>query len=224
MELSFAHRFVFIHVPKTGGESVVEALRPFSDDPPVPPGGRTPVIRKLYVNALYQLRERRYGHITAKELQAAMPGEFFATAFKFAFVRNPWDWHVSTYHYVVQQPEHEDHARYVALGSFEAYLEHRAAEGAALQSDYVLGDDGELLVDFVGRQEALAGHFALACERIGIRASLPHVNRSSHRDFRSYYSPRTRDLVAELCRRDIEAFGYEFDPQPALAPIERIPA
>ncbi len=218
MELSRDHGFVYIHIPRTGGNSAVTALAPFADDPPVPPGGRLPVIRRLYRDSLYQLRERRFGHITAKELKAAMPAELFASSFKFAFVRNPWSWQVSLYQYAVQKPSHPDHRRYVALGSFEAYLDWRAAEGGELQSDYLLDDDDRLLVDFVGRFEALPRDFAIACAQVGIQASLPHVNGSLHLDYRSYYTPRTRALVAELSRRDVEAFGYEFD-QPALDPL-----
>jgi hypothetical protein len=220
MELSRQHGFIYIHVPRTGGESIVAALRPFVDEPPVPFAGRVPVIRKLYRDALYQLRERRYGHIHAKELKAGMRDGFFDSAFKFAFVRNPWEWHVSLYHYTIQKPSHDEHERYTRLGSFDAYLEWRAEESVEIQSDYLLDDDGRLLVDFVGRFEALERDFMRACEQVGIRPTLPHINLSQHRDYRTYYSPRTRALVEEISRRDIEAFGYEFDTS-VLDPIVR---
>ena len=41
---------------------------------------------------------------------------------------------------------------------------------------------------------------------------LPHVNRSSHRHYSSFYSEPTRQLVAERHARDIETFGYTFEP------------
>jgi hypothetical protein len=66
-------------------------------------------------------------------------------------------------------------------------------------------------VDFVGRFEALERDFATVCRRIGIDPSLPHINRSTHRDFRDYYTPRTKAMVAEAYSADIERFGYEFD-------------
>jgi len=40
---------------------------------------------------------------------------------------------------------------------------------------------------------------------------LPHANVAEHRDYRTYYTPETREFVAQKCRRDIEMFGYEFD-------------
>jgi hypothetical protein len=37
------------------------------------------------------------------------------------------------------------------------------------------------------------------------------VNVSVHRDYREYYTPATRDLVAQHYRQDIDLFGYQFD-------------
>lgn len=211
MELSYRHRFIFIRVYRAGGESVRAALQPYADLPSPPLITRVPVLRRLDRQSHYALRERRFGHIKAKELREALPADVFGSFFKFAFVRNPWDWHVSIYHYVRQSTGHPDHARFSAFGSFEDYLRWRIdEEGPELQSEFVLSDSGELLVDFVGRHETLNQDFDTVCRRIGIDCSLPHTNRSVHDDFRRYYTPATRALVAEAYRDDIERFGYEF--------------
>jgi hypothetical protein len=53
-----------------------------------------PVVRKLAGRrSLYAVREYNHGHIKARELREALPPEAFDGFFKFAFVRNPWDWH-----------------------------------------------------------------------------------------------------------------------------------
>ena len=41
---------------------------------------------------------------------------------------------------------------------------------------------------------------------------LPHHNRSQHAHYSSYYDDETRDLVAQHWARDIETFGYRFEP------------
>jgi hypothetical protein len=178
---------------------------------------RVPGLRRFGNARITGLREANYGHLTALELRAALPAEVFDSYYKFAFVRNPWDWHVSNYHYMVQRPDHPDHELYTSLGSFDRYLERRIHERPELQSSFVLDRSGEPLVDFIGRHETLGRDFATLCRRIGIECSLPHKNRSSHGDFRDYYTPRTRALVAEAYRKDIEFFGYEFDQQPVVA-------
>ena len=71
--------------------------------------------------------------------------------------------------------------------------------------------DGNLLVDFVGRFESLGEDLAYICQRLGITASLPHINRSRHQDYRHYYDDRTANLVASHFREDIQRLGYIFD-------------
>lgn len=78
------------------------------------------------------------------------------------------------------------------------------------QQTYVYDAGGEKLVDFVGRFEQIETDFEKAVEQIGIDASLPHRNTTDHRDYRSYYTPETAELIGELYRADVETFGYSF--------------
>lgn len=218
MEISYSHRFIFVHVPRAGGQSVSAALAPYSY---VPPRllARLPVVRDIGRNRIGPLRDRHWGHIKAKELRAALPEEF-GDFYKFTFVRNVWEWHVSTYNYVLQRTDHPDRELFESLRTFERYLDWRIdVRGAEQQREFVLSDDGELLVDFVGHNETLAEDFATVCERVGIDASLPHKNRSSHTDYTDYYTPATRELVAEAWKGDIEYFGFEFGGPQRLEPI-----
>jgi hypothetical protein len=212
MQLSYSHRYIFIHVNRTGGTSITEALRPYAFVPGWSPY-RLPVIRKFATNYIGAVLDRNWGHVTARELQAALPRDVFDSFFKFAFVRNPWDWQVSIYCHVIQRPDNPNYAFYnESLPTFADYLDwqiHR--EGRDVQSELVLGDDGELLVDFVGRFETLEQDFTAVCRRIGVDCSLEHRNASTHRDYRDYYTPETKRLVAEAYARDIELFGYSFD-------------
>jgi hypothetical protein len=68
----------------------------------------------------------------------------------------------------------------------------------------------EVYFDFIGRFERLREDFQTVCERLGFKATLPHVNRSDHAPYTSYYDDRSRVLVAERCAYDIERFGYRF--------------
>ena len=216
MELSYSHRFVFIHVYRTGGSSVAQALKPFSYDPAEASLLKEP-IRKIKTRRLLNYD---YGHMWARELARRIPRKTFDAFYKFAFVRNPWDWHVSIYHKALQYPTHHDHQVAKSVGSFDRYLDwHIYERGVDLQTDFVLGDSGEVLVDFIGRYEALTRDFATACSQIGVQATLPHRNQSQHDDYRHYYTAESEALVAETYRRDIEFLGYEFGAQDALPPI-----
>jgi len=148
--------------------------------------------------------------VTARELRDLIDPALFEDSFKFAFVRNPWDWQVSLYHYMQQSPRHPQH-HLVAGKTFDEYLQWRIASDRQLQKAFVTDESGKLMVDFVGRFETLTDDCARIFERIGISTRLPHRNRSRHGDYRRYYSSETRALVAEHFRDDIEMFDYSFE-------------
>ena len=209
-------KFIFIHIWKTGGESVVSALRP-----------HCPIyFKNRYVNKAIRLApkvsEIAFGwrarlvngqHFTAQEIQDEMPPDAFDEAFKFTFVRNPWDWQVSNYAYALQTPAHGQHDIIRDLGNFDDYIRYQYDQQAPSQSSFVLSEQGEPLVDFVGRFETLQKDFQTICDRIGISAALPFLNASKRRnDWRSYYTNETRSLVEELFEADIRRFDYHWDP------------
>jgi hypothetical protein len=74
----------------------------------------------------------------------------------------------------------------------------------------LVDESGNLLVNFVGKFENLDEDFQSICRKVGISASLPHVNKSKRTCYQDYYDPETRDLTARLYAEDIERFGYAF--------------
>jgi hypothetical protein len=72
-------------------------------------------------------------------------------------------------------------------------------------------ENGEMMVDFIGRFENLADDFAYVCNYLNLQATMPFLNKSQHRSYQSYYNDNTRDLIAEHCQKDIALFGYEFE-------------
>jgi len=218
MIISHSHRFIFFHVAKTGGMSIRKALQDYCEEPDHFRIKRPLKVKAGKPNPFYEVWEGLLLHATARDAQKELPAEIFESYYKFAIVRNPWDWQVSMYHFILGDPTHVKHERVKQLGSFAAYLNWVIAtdtpypKGATkLQSRVLTDAKGELLVDFVGRYETLARDFAQIRDRFAIAVELPHVNRSAHQDYRDYYDANTRQLVAENFRADIELFRYEFE-------------
>jgi len=87
----------------------------------------------------------------------------------------------------------------------------RGLSQANPQLDWISDAEGRIVVDFVGRYENLQDDCQRVCDIIGIECTLSHLNKTKRsRDFREYYSSRTKRMVEEIYGRDIEAFGYEF--------------
>jgi hypothetical protein len=161
--------------------------------------------------------------IAAREL---LPRDYFDALFKFAFVRNPWDLQVSSFHHIRRERAHylgghQNFADFLRwkLDPERPYQFH-IDTSIELQSDYLIDLHGNLLVDFIGRYEHLEQDFQTACKHIGLRGiSLPHRRRAHDRkqDYRHYYDDASRELVAHYFAPDIERLGYAFDPSTPAA-------
>ncbi len=217
MVISYSHQFIFFHVAKVAGISLREALKEYVQEPAKFKIKRPPQAINGQPNPLYTAWDAALTHATAREVRKEL-GETFDRFYKFAFVRNPWDWQVSMYHFLLQEKTNPRYALIRAMSGFEEYLEwvitarNPYPKGATrLQSEMITDENGQIMVDFVGRYEQLPDDFAQVCRHLQIAAALPHLNRSHHRDYRDYYNERTRSLVETHFAADIELFGYTFD-------------
>jgi hypothetical protein len=219
MLLSTKYKFLFVHTAKTGGTSIRAALSRYRYAGVCGPA-------MFIAHKLDQLCGHRIGakfprHAKAIAAKEMLPREFYEALFKFAFVRNPWDLQVSSFHHIRRERPHvmgkygEDFEGFLRwkLDPSRPYQFH-IDTSIELQSDYVVDQHGRLIVDFIGKYEQLAEDFAAICQRIGIEApALPHKREAKDRgkDFRSYYSDATAELVAGHFAADIERFGYGFE-------------
>ena len=218
MLYSPSHQFIYVHIYKTGGESVMAALRKYC-----PIYQRNRYIRKsvqIFPVAAQPVMDWRAAlvnrqHMTAEQIRHVMPTHLFDAATKFAFVRNPWDWQVSEYSYARQSSAHPHHDQVLGFGDFETYIRHKCENDTRLQCSFIYDKTGKRLVQHIGRFEALSDDFTRICAELGLTESLPHVNASKRkRDWRSYYDDKTYDMVREAYSLDIETFGYSESSTP----------
>jgi len=219
--ISHDHKFIFIHTYKAAGSSIRKALEPF-EYPNLAVRKASKWIDLLlgamgikhpYKISQIPLALRVYPmHIQAKELKTLLPAAIYDDYFKFAFVRNPWDWQVSLYHYILETPHQFQHDLIKSFKDFDVYIRWRVEHDARLQKDFITDDEGGSIVDFVGRFENINDDFSKICKMLSITTALPHIKRSNHRDYRSYYSDESANLISQAFREDIDYFGYTFDP------------
>ena len=217
MLLSHKYRFLFVHIAKTGGTSVRAALNGLRwQDPAYYLMWPAHKISGMTGHKL-GLKFPRHSHIiAAKEM---LPEEFFDSLYKFAFVRNPWDLQVSSFHHIKRERPH-------VMGGhdeFESFMkwkfdpdrpyQYHIDTSLELQTDYLIDLRGNLLVNFIGHYESLVDDFDHACKKIGLKSiALPHKREAKNRQsYHSYYSSELVDLVAKHFERDIELLGYSFE-------------
>ena len=198
--ISFQKRFLFVHIPKTGGNSIQSVLARYSEDEIVRRPGQDGLERFGVSNPKYKLKK----HSPLADYRAALTDEQFSQFYKFAVVRNPWDRLVSLYFTPIQQKQWDRKAFKKLIGE------------AASAADYLRLDEGErdpfANVDRVIRFENLAEDFNSVCREIGIVGEkLPRYNRAERDHYSKYYDDELSALVAERFALEIARFGYTFD-------------
>ena len=200
--ISFQKRFLFVHIPKTAGNSIQSILRDYSEDEIVALRGEQDGIERFGLrNPNYKVRK----HSTLAEYRMALGEERFRSLYKFACVRNPWDRMVSYYF----RPTRD-------LMSWNRKEFKKMILNAFSVADYLRLDKGEEdpfgNVDYVMRFENLADDFRHVCAALDIPAApLPQYNRSSREHYAKYYDDELRELVRKRFAPEIERFGYTFD-------------
>jgi len=196
-------KYVFIHIPKCAGTSMHQALR------------------SLHERQSVRVEDRKYHkHAKASEVRPVL-GRAWDDAFKFAFVRNPWDLMVSSYHWWLTHAPNfprlaADAARIQKLGSFSAFVQSEYGSEMLNEChgrdllDWIC-DGNKIIVDFVGKYETLEADWRQVCQALGVASiALPQANQVPRENYRSFYDATSKRLVADRFARSIELFGYQF--------------
>lgn len=207
MPISHANKIIFVHIPRTAGESIEKCLGMY--------GGELTDSFWGTVDNKNVLQ-----HSTAMELKSEIDNDALWDEYtKFSVVRNPFSKAVSEYHWYL---------RYGPYCTFEEWvisLENRitinrsihiAEIGHNLPQHVFLFDEHErLMVDKVIRFENLEEEFNdFLIEQI-IAATLPPESMTKSQmifeDFRDYYNANTTDIVGTIYAEDLSLFSYDKD-------------
>src|SRR5438045_6055372 len=103
--ISFQKRFLFIHIPKTAGNSIQSVLRDYSEDQLVALRKEQNGIERFGLrNPKYKIRK----HSTLREYRDTLGDKRFRKLYRFTCVRNPWDRMVPYYFTPPQRMEDGD--------------------------------------------------------------------------------------------------------------------
>lgn len=208
MIISHEKKFVFIHVPKTGGTSISSWLlkHPFCFED----GNK---------------------HATAKEARSYFEtnGWPWHEYKKFLVVRNPWSRAYSYYKFIMQYvgkkldypsweneisyvASHKDFNDWVIKNPLEEHVRHQNETETDYYRLYAYSDEGYNLIDFPLEQEHLTRDWQSCCNFLEIKyEQLGRHNRSKGSNIiTNVYSDEAKKLIAERNPFVISRFGYTF--------------
>tara|TARA_Y100000591_G_C21743897_1_gene650850 strand:- start:449 stop:1084 length:636 start_codon:yes stop_codon:yes gene_type:complete len=204
-------KVIFLHIYKTGGKTVKDALLQNQEPTPLP--------LKIYNNTFGKFGLRKYylphqmlnSHIRAVDYKKYLGEENFNQYYKFTIVRNPYDWQVSLYHFMREKKDHFQHDLIMSM-TFKEYIKWRCAEDLKLQSYFIYDDEGNKLIDYLGKFENLANEINHVASKNGLHvAEVKKLGASKRTDFRDYYDNETKELIKKHFEKDFELFGYDFN-------------
>lgn len=146
--ISKRHNFIFIHIYKSGGTSIANALLPYarlrdqiqySQNPLLhAPAGIVNRIETLYYGSDTKGGRLFSGlpkHATVQNVYDYVGHEFFMNARIFAVIRDPYDWLSSLYFYIQRSKNNALYSH--ANNAFELFCQHLIYEKFPIQSSFV---------------------------------------------------------------------------------------
>jgi FkbM family methyltransferase len=204
--------FWFVDIPRTSSSSIKAELG------------------SVFGAAYAKLNIKDYGygkksmlpdHLLAKDMKELLGEDCWNNLFSFTFVRNPWDRAVSLYLYRkrleknILDMEFKDYviALYKHLTKQENSL--FAYHGYSLSaSDFILDDDENVIIDYVGKYENRNEDINYISRKIGCRTlgnlCLQKANKENTH-YSQFYDDESREIIEEIYQKDIELFKYSFE-------------
>ncbi|MBN7795021.1 sulfotransferase family 2 domain-containing protein [Parahaliea mediterranea] len=200
MQMSTAHRFAFLCMPKCASSSIESAIAE-------------------HCNINFSGNDR-FKHINAQDFQTFVMGytrkvQRHLRITTFCLMRDPVDWLFSWYRYRqrkdLRDPNHPFAHNYTGNMSFDEFATAFMSEGERptfanlpTQSEFLLLDNGEIGVDRVYSMDRLDLVAEFLSERIGKSIQVPHKNKAP--SLAMELSPDIRNALEQSLARDVELF------------------
>ena len=215
---------IFVHIPKNAGMTVRHSPQLKSK---ILINTQDKHISREYTYGLLEYMDKTGDHHGIEHARwRDLNVNYRETYPAFAIVRNPWDRVVSRFFFAkkVIELELKQDPSYADTSSFEAFLEerhkwgdkpymwHRAVRGWYPAFDHVSDEKGIVKCDiirFENLNDDLCKYFNLT--EMSRARNVTAMNPGHYTDI---YNDKTRQIVADWYKKDLDYWGYDFDTGP----------
>ena len=192
--INHEHKFLFLHLPKTGGTSI-----------------------NKFFNDKFDNNKRDFGHPYLSEYKC----NNFDDYFKFTIVRNPYDRLVSAFFYMKEYSKFQSDINFrkkwkLEHDTFESFVIEKLPvivgnKNTRPRHFKPQVDFGTAGLDYIGSFVTMQDDMNFICNEIGIdRQDLPHVNSSNHKRYDEYYNEELLNIVKTVYLEDFNNYEHLF--------------
>lgn len=228
MIISHKYKFIFIKTYKTAGTSLEVYFSQFAG----PQDVLTPIFpqeenhhpqnEKGWINPFRESRQykftlknrlkeclfrrRFYNHMPAYLVKERIPSEIWNSYFKFSVERNPWDKAVSYYHMLNYRS-----GKTLNFGQFVSSSDH--AYNFPLYTSF---NTKEVIVDRILNYDQLNDELSEVFGALGVpfEGKLTTFSKANYRSnktpYQEYYNSRTKEIIREKFKHEIELMKFDF--------------
>ena len=221
MPINYAHKVIFIHIPKCAGSTVEDILKTDIIETyySIHKAKNTGIIvERNKFNNIFDYNNcvcKTPQHFTYRELKRSLPKSIFANYYKFTIVRNPYSRIVSDYHFVInyykdlQNYTFEQFLEKLTLPQFERinYFDGHLEP----QYTYLIDDDNSIKDMQIFNYENLNECFIYLKNLTGV-AEIPHLRKTTYsKPYQEYFTSFTQEKVYNFYKEDFLRFNYKFN-------------
>ena len=187
------HKFLYLHLPKTGGTSI-----------------------NKFFNDRFNDNEFDFGHPYLSDY-----GNKISHYFKFTIVRNPYDRLVSAFFYMSKYSKFQSDINFrkhwkLKDDTFESFVIQKLpkiVDDPKIRPRHFKPqvDFGTAGLNYVGSFNTIQKDIDYVCDELNIkRRNLPHANKSNHKEYQKYYTKELLDIVHNLYFEDFNNYDHLF--------------
>lgn len=235
MIISFKHKFIFVHLGRTGGRSLTEGLMAHC--------GANDIITP--VGDLVGRNHRGWHrHESARSIRNRLGKELFDEFFVFTVDRNPWDKVLSNF-WAYQGYSHGQGGATEQISSverlwrkvsgypwtFDRWLKYRQVRSLVpgkpprfpISFCKIADESGNVIVDEIYRYENIQADIQRLSNRLGLpieyRQTQGAGTRRNRSSYITQYSLYGKQLIERVFAQEIELLGYAFEDGIASVPL-----
>ena len=202
--ISFKHKFIFIHIPKTAGTSIVKSLSQYSEDIVDNSGNIKPSIELIRLAREKNITLNNYKHFTYDQYKKIL-GDRIKDFFIFSVIRTPYERIPSVYYY--------SNITGVSLTGFIGAIQNgvHIIPSIGIQQNMIDTFIGDVEDIFLLRFENLNEDWKNLLDRLNLPyLSLDYLNVGRRIDYNNLYrDSRLLVVINKVFGEEIEKYGYE---------------